>query len=76
MGEASASELAYLTDRVLVHRGEPQRYGTQFMIRNGPAEPYPIADEENLDRRRADAGLEPFASYSERLTRNQRGQTR
>ena len=30
-GEASPRNLAYLTDRVLVHEGRPQRYGTQFM---------------------------------------------
>jgi hypothetical protein len=78
-GEATAADLAYLTDRVLMHRGEPQLYGTQFRIRDGTAEPFPIADEENLDRRRADAGLEPFASYHARLASNvsnQRGQTR
>jgi hypothetical protein len=77
-GEATASELAYLTDRVLVHRGEPQLYGTQFRIRDGSAEPLPIADEETLDRRRADAGLEPFATHRARMTQerpNRRGQT-
>jgi hypothetical protein len=30
-GEAAASDLAYLEDRVRVFAGQPQLYGTQFM---------------------------------------------
>jgi hypothetical protein len=38
-GEASQSNYAYLTDRVLFHEGKPQRYGTQLRQRNGAWEP-------------------------------------
>ena len=36
--DASPVDLAYLRDRVLTHRGEPQLYGTQYLIRNGVME--------------------------------------
>jgi hypothetical protein len=34
-GDASPVDLAYLMDRVLMHRGEPQVYGTQYRVRDG-----------------------------------------
>jgi hypothetical protein len=66
-GEAPASQLALLTDRVCVNRGRPQIYGTQF---GGHAETYgpqPIGDVAELDARRASVGLEPFAEYEQRM---------
>src|SRR5579859_1788714 len=33
-GEATRSELAYLTDRVLLAEGQPQEYGTQVTVRD------------------------------------------
>ncbi|MEV4927788.1 DUF6624 domain-containing protein [Streptomyces roseoverticillatus] len=62
-GEAPPWQLAYLTDRCLVGRKEPQLYGTQY--RNGA--PLPIADAERLDERRASAGMEPHAEYDARM---------
>ena len=47
--EATASEHAYLADRVAVGEGRPQRYGTQFL---DPHTPRPIEDEGLLDERR------------------------
>src|SRR5688500_17237711 len=41
-GEAEAADLAYLTDRVLVGEGKPQRYGTQFHIVDGKLVSQPI----------------------------------
>ncbi len=32
-GDASPRDVAYLMDRVLMHRGQPQIYGTQYMVR-------------------------------------------
>ncbi len=65
--DASAGDLAYLTDRVRVAEGEPQLYGTQLQM--GPdGEPMPrtpIEDEANLDARRAAAGLSTWAEYLE-----------
>lgn len=37
-GDASPADLAYLMDRVLMHRGEPQIYGTQYQVRDGALE--------------------------------------
>ncbi len=58
-GEASAGNHAYLEDRVRVHDGQPQRYGTQFIQDAQGLRPQPIEDPENLDQRRAavDSGL-------------------
>jgi hypothetical protein len=66
-GEASAANLAYLEDRVRVHDGRPQLYGTQFDVIDGELQPSPIEDPERLDERRAEAGLDPFAAYEARM---------
>lgn len=67
-GEARPSDFALLTDRVLVARGEPQRYGTQFgEDAEGVMRPQPIADIETVDERRAAMGLPPLAAYARRL---------
>jgi hypothetical protein len=66
-GEASEAHLAYLEDRVRVHAGQAQLYGTQFTVADGEFGPYPIEDPDRLDERRATVGLEPFARYEGRL---------
>jgi hypothetical protein len=66
-GEASPAHLAYLEDRVRVHAGQPQLYGTQFTVTGGTFGPCPIEDPPRLDERRAAAGLEPFADYESRI---------
>jgi Family of unknown function (DUF6624) len=66
-GEASPAHLAYLEDRVRVHAGQPQLYGTQFTVTGGEFGPHPIEDPQRLDERRASAGLEPFADYEARM---------
>lgn len=62
-GEATLSNLAYLTDRVMVKETGYQRYGTQF--RPGPSgpEPAPLEDAGRIDELRASAGLVPFDEY-------------
>ena len=64
-GEATVIELAYLTDRLLLHEGQPQVYGTQ-MTRDasGRMVPCELRDPDGLDERRAAVGLEPFAEYA------------
>ncbi len=67
-GDASPGDLAYLTDRVLVAEGKPQVYGTQVSIEDGIVTPRtPIEDEENVDVRRAEAGLGTLEEYYEEL---------
>ena len=62
--DASPGNVAYLTDRIAVNAGEPQRYGTQVACaENGPAPVVPLEDEASVDDLRADAGLPPLADY-------------
>ena len=65
--EVSQRNLAYLTDRVLLAEGKKQIYGTQFQTVDGKMEPKPLDDPANVDRRRAEAGLEPLAEYARQL---------
>lgn len=65
--DAPPASLAYLTDRVLVAEGKPQIYGTQTQIINGKITVNLIEDEANVDRRRAQIGLEPLADYLNNL---------
>lgn len=66
-GEAQANHVALMTDRVLMQQGKPQRYGSQFRMVDGKLEAYPIEDEEHVDDRRKEMGLEPLAAYRKRL---------
>lgn len=65
--EANAQDLAYLQDRVLAFQGKKQIYGTQFFGHGRDAKPFPIEDEENVDKRRAEIGLEPLAEYAKTI---------
>jgi hypothetical protein len=65
--EVSKTDLAYLTDRVLVAESKKQLYGTQFKEINGKLEPSPIEDEENVDRRRKEVGLPTMAEYRKQI---------
>jgi Family of unknown function (DUF6624) len=71
-GEASARNLAYLVDRVLVAEGKPQRYGTQFTSGPKGMEPRPIEDPDRVDERRATVGLPSMEEYA-RLMREHFG---
>jgi uncharacterized protein DUF6624 len=62
-GEASPRDLAYLEDRVRMHDGQPQLYGTQFRRDELGLRAWTIEDPEHLDERRAAVGLPPFAEY-------------
>ncbi|MDT0322092.1 DUF6624 domain-containing protein [Streptomyces millisiae] len=68
-GEAPRRHLAYITDRCLVHEGQPQLYGTQYFDNGDGAgvRPRPIADLDRLDQRRAEAGLSPYAEHDARM---------
>jgi hypothetical protein len=66
-GEAAPGNLAYLEDRVRVHDGRPQLYGTQFTVTDGELRPSPIEDPQRLDERRTEAGLGPFAAYEAQM---------
>ena len=67
-GDASPADLAYLTDRVRMHRGEPQLYGTQYRYTKGTGlQLHQVEDPELLDERRASAGLGPHAESDARM---------
>ncbi|WDS35135.1 DUF6624 domain-containing protein [Pseudoxanthomonas sp.] len=62
-GEASGSDLAYMTDRVRRAQGKRQVYGTQFQQVDGMLQIQPVEDLDGLDARRAAIGLESMADY-------------
>jgi hypothetical protein len=63
-GDISPQTLAMLEDRVRTNDGQPQRYGTQFTIRNdGHLVFAPTESLAGLESRRAAAGLPPLAQY-------------
>ena len=63
-------QIAFLTDRVLVNKGEPQIYGTQFYVdKSGKIIPRPIFDSLHLDNRRKIIGLESFKEYKMEIER-------
>jgi uncharacterized protein len=70
-GDVRPQHIAYLTDRILVHEGKAQVYGTQAQGQGSDLKLMPISDEANVDNRRALAGLGPLSEYIKVL----RGQT-
>jgi hypothetical protein len=62
--EFDSVELAMLTDRVLVHQGKPQRYGTQFGDDGSGLKPGTMEDPAHVDERRLSVGLGPLAEYA------------
>ncbi|HEY3628773.1 MAG TPA: DUF6624 domain-containing protein [Terracidiphilus sp.] len=54
-----AWQAAYLEDRIAMHEGRPQRFGTQWMdsLEDGLARPYTLADPEHVNELRASVGL-------------------
>ena len=69
--DIDASAIAMLEDRILVNSGRNQIYGTQFYREelNGQntLRFYPIEDMQNLNKRRAEVGLDTFEEEFERM---------
>ncbi|MFF8912844.1 DUF6624 domain-containing protein [Streptomyces sp. NPDC015032] len=53
--------------RCLVWSGRPQRYATQYWLLDGRIGLHPVEDPDDLDRRRACAGLPPYRDQIARL---------
>lgn len=67
--EADPAEFALLKDRVLLHQGKPQLYGTQFgRDPDGTMFLENAQDLSNLDARRQTMGLPPIAEYKKSLS--------
>lgn len=62
-GEVSRRNHAYLHDRVMLKIAGTQRYATQMICAAGKRIPQPLESGIDVDRVRADAGLEPLAEY-------------
>ena len=63
-GNAKASSLALLEDRVALRQGKRQIYGSQIDSgEDGQKYVAPLIDPENVDKRRLEVGLEPLAEY-------------
>ena len=68
MDHISPIQIAYLTDRVRVHKKKKQQFGTQFYVtRQGRFMPRPIKNKKTLNRRRNEIGLESFEKYKAEL---------
>ena len=72
--EVSQTNVAMLTDRVLLAEGNHQIYGTQFVIRESEWVPLRLEDPESVDIRRAEVGLPPMAEYKAMLEAVMRGE--
>jgi hypothetical protein len=66
-GEATLTEVAYLTDRVLLAEGQLQEYGTQMTGREEGWVPRRLRDPANVDERRAAMSLGPLNEYIARM---------
>ena len=64
-GEFKREHFALFQDRILVGENKPQIFGTQLYLDDvtGKLEPYPIADEANVDAHRQEFGMMPLAEY-------------
>lgn len=64
-GNARASSLALLEDRVALRKGEKQIYGSQVGRDQETGEYYvlPLIDPDNVDKRRAEVGLGTIQEY-------------
>ncbi|MGH2612092.1 MAG: DUF6624 domain-containing protein, partial [Rhabdochlamydiaceae bacterium] len=61
--DAGFRDYAYLLDRVYKNENLSQVYGTQWIQKNGKTTLYPVEDFENLNQRRAQAGLCSIEEY-------------
>ncbi len=69
-GDVENKEIAYLTDRILVHEGKKQLYGTQYKGDvHGNYTPFPIDNPKQLAIRRKKMGLGLFEKYHREMTR-------
>ena len=61
-GDAPPGHLACLVDRVRMADGQPQLYGSQWVVAaNGALVPWPIERPETVDLRRQRMGMQPLA---------------
>jgi hypothetical protein len=61
-GRLQLLDLALFEDRMLMYKGQPQQYGTQYMVdqKTGILVLYPVDDERKANVRRAALGMPPL----------------
>ena len=66
-GRAPSWHAAYLEDRIALHEGRPQRYGSQWVDdpRDGRGRPWELAEPDHVDELRASVGLDPLPAIPE-----------
>ncbi|XOV92544.1 MAG: DUF6624 domain-containing protein [Bacteroidota bacterium] len=57
-GESSLATMASMKDRILIQRGKPQLYGTQYRMIDGDMQLFPIRNPDKLNERRKEVGLD------------------
>jgi hypothetical protein len=67
-GELSWDNIALLEDRIAMHEGRPQRYGSQ-VVENSEGELviYTLLDKDSVDIWRAAVGLNPLEEYAKQM---------
>src|SRR6516165_5895262 len=67
LGRAPAWHAAYLEDRIAMHEGRPQRYGTQWLDDpfDGRVRPWALLDPDRVNDFRAQIGLGPLRPIPE-----------
>ena len=64
-GESKLSHLALMKDRILMRQGKNQIYGSQVVFNKaGEQVFYPIEDEKNVNKRRAEMGMTTLEEYA------------
>lgn len=68
-GEIPKSDSALLLDRIRMRQGQPQVYGSQIVRdpNSGQWMLHLVEDEANVNRRRAEIGMEPLEDYALRF---------
>jgi hypothetical protein len=70
-GQAATDQYAYLVDRVALDEGRGQTYGTQFVSSGAGWSLAAIEDPEQVDKRRAEVGLQPLSEYIHAFRRSE-----
>ncbi|HZZ30539.1 MAG TPA: DUF6624 domain-containing protein [Phenylobacterium sp.] len=62
-GEVRGGDYALMYDRLALHDGRLQRYGSQMVCQAGKYVPDRLEDPDHLDERRAALGMTPYKDY-------------
>ena len=67
-GELRWDDIALLEDRIAMHEGRPQRYGSQAVENSeGELVIYSLLNKDSVDFWRAEVGMSPLAEYAKQM---------